>query len=344
MFLAPVGVILLALARPVAPIPVDDPTLFLATFDDPTSVAREIDETMGAVLQDCMAAQDQIHVVSPSARFSIEQVTFADALQPTVERSLGDILPQIVEPEIVRLDPRVLDDLTPVDRDDLLIEPDALVDTNVIEIAELPELVAPRLTDPDLRLRPVDEGYGISLGSYLAAEPDPNIDVVEELSPVELIEFEVALFGNPVDELDRGETGGCAEVSLEVLLDEVIPELEAMDAELAELEEAIMDDPEFGRAIEEWSRCVATSGIAEAADLGSLDEAVELTRTRFEAAGADSGLLADARGFERRLAVVDFECRSLTTDLAIAAVVADRGAPYVERSLEAIERIKEASR
>ncbi len=328
-------------ATPV--VPVDDPTDFFEVLGDPTAIARQIDETIGAVLRECMAAQQQIHVVSTDARFDIEDLTFEQTLDRTLERSFGDLVAVIV-PEVLAIDPERLDDPTLIERDDLLIETDVLVDSNLIDVAAAPDLVIARETDVGLRLEPAAEGYGIGLTAYETAEPDPNIELVAQLDRVELIEYETALFGKPIAELGPDETGGCAQRSLDFLIAEVVPELIAADVELAALELAIGDDTNFQVAAEAWSECVTASEMSGVGDLRTPDDAIALSRQKFEQAGNDAGLLDAARAFELQLAEIDFGCRARTTDLAIAAVIADAGTPYVARSQAAIASIREATR
>ena len=324
-------------------VPVDDPTDFFEVLGDPTAIARQIDETIGAVLRECMAAQQQIHVVSTDARFDIEDLTFEETLDRTLERSFGDLVPVIV-PEVLAIDPERLDDPTLIERDDLLIETDLLVDSNLIDIAAAPDLVIARETDVGLRLEPAAEGYGIGLTAYETAEHDPNIELVAQLDGPALIDYETALFGKPIEELGPDETGGCAQRSLDVLNSEVVPELVATDAELAALDLAIGNDTNFQVAAEAWSECVTASDMRGVDDLRTPDDAIALTRQKFEQAGNDAGLLVEARAFELQLAEIDFGCRARTTDLAIAAVIADAGTPYVARSQVAVESIKEAAR
>ena len=325
-------------------VPVDDPTDFFEVLGDPTAIARQIDETIGAVLRECMAAQQQIHVVSTDARFDIEDLTFEETLDRTLERSFGDIVAVIVEPEVLAINPERLDDPTLIERDDLLIDTDLLVDSNLIDIAAAPDLVIARETDVGLRLEPAAEGYGIGLTAYETAEHDPNIELVAQLDGPALIDYETALFGKPIAELGPDETGGCAQRSLDVLIAEVVPELVATDAELAALDLAIGNDTNFQVAAEAWSECVTASEMSGVVDLRTPDDAIALSRQKFEQAGNDAGLLVEARAFELQLAEIDFGCRARTTDLAIAAVIADAGTPYVARSQAAIASIREATR
>lgn len=328
-------------ATPV--VPVDDPTDFFEVLGDPTAIARQIDETIGAVLRECMAAQQQIHVVSTDARFELEDLTFEETFDRTLERSFGDLVAVIVDPEVLAIDPERFDDPTLIVRDDLLIDTDLLVDSNLIDVAAASDLVIARETDLGLRLEPAAEGYGIGLTAYETAAPDPNIEVVAQLDRAEMVDYETALFGKPIAELGPDETGGCAQRSLDVLNTQVVPELIAADAELAALDLAIGDDTNFQVAVEAWSECVTASEMSGVDDLRTPDDAIALTRQRFEQAGNDAGLLDAARAFELQLAEIDFGCRARTTDLAIAAVIADAGTPYVERSQVAIASIGEAA-
>ncbi len=306
-----------------------DAAAFVAVFDDPTALAIEIDTRVTTVIGECMTARDQQYVVNTDARFDISELTLEAALEPTLERSFGDLVPQLATQTELELGPAAdrFDQFAL--RQDVLVSPDQL-DTAVVPLLlESEALFTSRVTDVDLRLLPLVEGYAIAFSGYELVEPDPNLAIVEELTAPQLELYEEAFYGKPLAELAENETGGCAELGVDVLEDEIIPELLARDAELAALEQKILADPGFTNALDEWRECVSSSGVAGSADLRTLDDAVALTTERFTAAGADADLLSAARQFEKDLATADFDCRARSTDLAIAAVVAREGLPYV---------------
>lgn len=306
-----------------------DAAAFVSVFDDPTSLAIEIDTRVASVIGECMTEKEQQYVVSTDARFNISELTLEAALDPALERSFGDLVPQLATAAELDLGAGA----TRFDRfslrTDVLIEPDQLDIAVVPRLLESEALFTSRNTDVDLRLFPLSEGYAVAWSGYELLEPDPNLAIVETLSAPQLELYEEAFYGKPLANLAEDETGGCAELGVDVLLEEIIPELVARDAELAALEQKILADPGFTNALVEWRQCVSSSGVAGSEGLQTLDDAVALTTERFTAAGTDARRLNEARQFERDLATADFDCRARSTDLAIAAVVAREGLPYV---------------
>lgn len=300
----------------------------LRTFDDPTLMAREIDARVSTVVADCMETENQPYEVSVDARFRLEDISIEDTLKRGIEPSFGELVPQLVDPDTLPLDT--------VTFDPDLFNPDVLIDRDLLEPFVVPDvlvedaLVDVRRTDLGVRLDPEIQGYGIALQGYELLEPDPNLIIVESLPRAQLIDYEVALYGVELVDLGDDETGGCAEEGVDVLLAEIIPELEERDAELGRLQAAIATDPGHVEALEAWRSCMIESGVDDADEFFTPDDAIDWSRNRFELAGRDDTMLRDARMAEMKLAAVDFGCRAGSTDLATASVVAREGALYAD--------------
>ncbi len=175
--------------------------------------------------------------------------------------------------------------------------------------------------EPELAEAPaadVERGYGIATGSPDTGIEDPNLATLAELTDEELVDYEIALYGAPFDELDgEAPPGGCAQEAAPIL-DEVRAALTDIDDLLAGVTAAVGEDPRLAAAEQKWAACMEENGLR----YRRIDEPAADFAARLEAAGEDG--TAELAEEEVRVAEIDEACRADTVDPALDAIVADR--------------------
>lgn len=319
----------------------------LVAFDDPTLLARAIDQRVGREVAECMQGEGFEYAVAPDARFDLQKIDVTDVLVPKFDSFLRELVPRVVDPEVLEsafIEPGVIEFqpnlIAPFNPD--------LLDAPLLQAQPVPEFpveVDPRFTDPGLRLQPSVEGYGVGFPSFEIVEVNPNIEIVRDLSPVRLAEYEEAFYGIRLDEVEFDTViGGCAERIDSILVDEIIPLLRELDRQLETFKNEIETSSEFNNALVEWSECLSATPFGEGLALQSPDEAVRLATDRFEALGeGDESGIEDAREFETALAEADYGCRARTTDLAIASVMLRSGGDIAVQTLDVAAELAEVT-
>jgi hypothetical protein len=310
----------------------------IAAFDDPTQIARQIDQRVKDVLAACMNTRGFQYPLPSDARFEVSEATIQADLQPRLELTLTELVPRVADPQA--LDSEVLEktEFQPVAPGQIALDPQSLdPDLEQIQDTEkLPPSFEFGRTDNELRLEPSVEGYGISLDAYSIEPRNPYLDTIESLEKAQLVEYEVAFYGAALDDFVEDTTvTGCAQ-EVQALLDaEITPLMEGITEELDALNETIEADDVYQRSLQSWSECIAEAGVGSGLDLARPDDAVAEVDRRFDALEAqdDAGFAAVAV-FETSLAEADYACRALTTDPAIAGVVLRDGADLAQRMLD----------
>lgn len=175
---------------------------------------------------------------------------------------------------------------------------------------------APEL--PEAPAADVERGYGIATDPPDVGIDDTNLTRLSELSEEELVAYEVALYGAPLDELDGAPPpGGCGQ-EVAPILEEIAAALRDVDAILAGVGVAIEDDPRFAAAEREWAACMEQNGLP----YRRVGEPPADFAERLEAAG--EGGAAELAEEEARVAEIDEACRADTVDPALDAIVSEQ--------------------
>ncbi len=329
----------------VAPVSAQDPPEvdpLLAAVDDPTYLARTIDDRIANAVAECLAESEIEYEVPTDARFDLQVVEPILDPNEVVERGIRDLVPRVIDPDLVASD--FLDiTVATVAPDETFVPPTVaprLVDPNLV-VADIVDAEAlavtrptPDFTDPTLRIDPRTEGYGIAFDAFELVAPDPNLDTVLRLDEAELLDYERAFYGTALRDIDTTtEPGGCALV-IEDILNEVVPQMEALQTELADLTRRVEESPEFTTALDQWSDCVTATDVGADLDVATPDDAVALVADRYRELEAGAvAQLDDLRRFETELATADYRCRAQTTDLAVTAVLLREGGDYAAEVL-----------
>lgn len=164
-------------------------------------------------------------------------------------------------------------------------------------------------------------GYGIVASDELVRADDPNLQIVERLSPEQLVTYEVALYGSTLEELaDGGEVGGCAAEAAPVL-EQVVADMLKVEAALARLDAEVRADARYVAAEEDWASCMAErTGRAVA----TLEDPPQLIAAAAAAAGADEDALASVAEEEQALAAADAACRAETVEPVLEPILVER--------------------
>lgn len=327
----------------------------LAVVDDPTYLARSIDDRIANAVAECLAESEIEYEVAGDARFDLQPVEAVIKADVVTERGIRDFVPRVIDPNLVKSD--FLDftvaTVATVAPDVTFVAPTVapqLVDPNIVTTDFVINAVAlsvppptPEITDLTLRIDPSTDGYGITFDSFDLVTPDPNLVAVLQLGDEELIDYERAFYGTALRDIDATtEPGGCALVIEDLLVNEVVPEMEILQTELTDLTERVEDSPEFTTALDQWSGCLAATDVGVGLDVSTPDDAVALVAEQYRELASNSTVeLNQLRRFETDLATADYQCRAQTTDLAITAVLLREGGDYAAEVLRVGAEISE---
>ena len=307
-------------------------------FDDPTYLARAIDERIANTVRDCMGTRGFEYRVDENARFNLEEFDVQQQLVPRFELRLTESIPRVIDSsafDSVLIDPG-------------LAQPDAVAipDLSVVDIdpalALAPELVLvvepePEFADPSLVIEPAVDGYGLALQTFELVAPDPNIEIVSALDSIDRDSYETALYGTPLAEIKAPTPiGGCALEVERLLVTEIVPEITQLETESIDFADQIESDSDYASAVASWSDCMSDSDVGQTLELSSPDDAVALATDRFEGLSpGDNAAFALFTSFQTALAQADYGCRAVTTDLAITSILLRSGGPLAVDVLEA---------
>lgn len=336
-------VVLLTGLAPAGAQDVPDIDPLLAVVDDPTYLARSIDERISRAVAECLAASQVEYSMAPDARFDLQEIDVGGA-DLVVEGRFTDFVPRVIDPTDVVSDfiesttttaapePRFAPPTLAAE----LVDPDIL-DTDAVIVAEASQLVAvsPEISDPALRIDPTTDGYGVSVDAFAVTLQDPNLVAVQSLSDEELIDYERAFYGTALRDIERTtEPGGCALVVEDILVNEVVPEMEGLQGHLVDLTARVEESPEYAVALDQWSDCLAATDVGADLEIATPDDAVSIVADQYGELGALAANELEAlRNFETRLATADYDCRAQTTDLATTAVLLREGGTYAAEVL-----------